>query len=175
MSTNRVRFAAAAFVIGIVTAGQVFLGGAFASGWRKLRSSQPQTEKQSPRTGGSARATKDDAALRARAEKLHRSSLVVDTHNDVTSPLADQGFDLGTSGFDKDGKLTTHTDLKRMKEGGLSAEFFAVYVGKEYITKKPSEGGGAARRALDIIDVVLEQVRLHPESLEMTFTVADIR
>ncbi|HSF23482.1 MAG TPA: dipeptidase, partial [Blastocatellia bacterium] len=68
-----------------------------------------------------------------------------------------------------------HTDLKRMKEGGISAEFFAVYVGKEFVSKKPSEGGGAARRALDIIDVVLEQVRRHPESLEMASTVADIR
>jgi membrane dipeptidase len=116
-----------------------------------------------------------DAELRARAEKLHRSSIVIDTHNDITSPLADQGFDLGSSGFDKDGKLTTHTDLKRMKEGGLGAEFFAVYVGKEFVSKKPSEGGGAARRALDIIDVVTEQVRRHPESLEMAGTAADIR
>ncbi|MFY9610087.1 MAG: dipeptidase [Blastocatellia bacterium] len=176
MSATPVRLAAAVCVIGVLATGQTFSAGGFASGRRDLRSTKSQTEKRAHRTRASARlATKSDAALRARAEKLHRSSVVIDTHNDITSALADQGFDLGTSGFDKDGKLTTHTDLKRMKEGGLGAEFFAVYVGKEFINKKPAEGGGAARRALDIIDVVLEQVRRHPESLEMASTAADIR
>jgi len=117
----------------------------------------------------------DDEALRARADKLHRSSIVVDTHNDITSPLLDEGFDLGMRGDDPAAKIKTHTDLRRMKAGGLGAEFFAVYVGKEFVNKKPSEGGGAARRALDVIDVVNEQIRRHPESLEKASTAADIR
>jgi membrane dipeptidase len=117
----------------------------------------------------------DDAALRARANKLHRNSIVIDTHNDITSPLADDGFDLGMQGDDPAAKVKTHTDLRRMKAGGLGAEFFAVYVGREFVNKKPSEGGGAARRALDVIDVVKEQIRRHPESLEAASTAADIR
>ena len=159
----------------VVRSGQVFFADGFASFGRDPRLSKSQSEKRTPRTRAAARSATKDDALRRRATRLHRSSIVVDTHNDVTSPLADQGFDLGSSGFDKDGKLITHTDLKRMKEGGLGAEFFAVYVGKEFVNKKPSEGGGAARRTLDIIDVVLEQVRRHPESLEMASTAADIR
>jgi membrane dipeptidase len=119
--------------------------------------------------------TDDDAALRARAEKLHRQSIVVDTHNDITSPLIDDGFDLGMRGDDPTAKVKTHTDLRRMKAGGLGAEFFAVYVGKEFVNKKPSEGGGATRRALDVIDVVHEQIRRHPETLEAASTAADIR
>ena len=103
-----------------------------------------------------------DAAMRARAERLHREAIVIDTHNDITSPLIDDGFDLAASGIEAGGKLKTHTDIRRMKEGGLDAEFFAVYVDKSYVNKKPSEGGGAARRALDIIDAVNEQVRRHP-------------
>lgn len=117
----------------------------------------------------------DEARLRARAEKLHRTSIVIDTHNDITSPLVDEGFDLGTSGIEPNGTLKTHTDIKRMKEGGLDAEFFAVYVGKEYVNKKPADGGGAARRALDIIEVVREQVRRHPETFELASTADDIR
>ena len=117
----------------------------------------------------------DDAALRARAEKLHREAIVIDTHNDITSPLVDEGFDLATSGIGPDGTLKTHTDIRRMKEGGLDAEFFAVYVGREYVNKKPAEGGGAARRALDVIDVVREQVRRHPETFELAATADDIR
>jgi membrane dipeptidase len=127
------------------------------------------------RSTGGQRTTQDDAALRARAERLHRQSIVIDTHNDITSPLLDDGFDLGMRGDDPNAKIKTHTDLRRMKEGGLGAEFFAVYVGKEFVNRKASEGGGAARRALDVIDVVLEQVRRHPESLEQASTAADIR
>lgn len=115
------------------------------------------------------------SALRARAERLHREAIVVDTHNDVTSPIVDGGFDLGMRGDDPNGKHKTHTDIARMKAGGVDAEFFAVYVAKEYVNKKPSEGGGAARRALDIIDAVHEQVRRHPDVFEMAYTADDIR
>ena len=144
-------------------------------------SNDPQTgkaasRKQSARPGGPASSkTQDDGALRARAERLHRQSIVIDTHNDITSPLLEDGFDLGMRGDDPSAKIKTHTDLRRMKAGGLGAEFFAVYVGKEFVNKKPAEGGGAARRALDVIDVVKEQIRRHPESLEAASTAADIR
>ena len=124
---------------------------------------------------GALSGSRDDAALRLRADRLHRQSIVIDTHNDITSPLIEDGFDLASRGDDPKAKIKTHTDLRRMKAGGLGAEFFAVYVGKEFVNKKPAEGGGAARRALDVIDVVLEQVRRHPETLEAASTAADIR
>jgi membrane dipeptidase len=118
--------------------------------------------------------TKTQASLRARAERLHRASIVLDTHNDVTSPLLDQGFDLGMKGDDAAAKIKTHTDLPRLKAGGFDGVFFAIYVGKEFVNRSPAEGGGAARRALDMISVVYEQVRRHPE-LEMARTASDIR
>jgi membrane dipeptidase len=108
----------------------------------------------------------DDAKLRERAMKLHREAIVIDTHNDVTSPMTDEGFDLGAR--DTSGKI--QTDIPRMKEGGLDAEFFAIYVAAKY-----AKEGGAARRAMDMIDGVYEQARRHPESLEMAFTSDDIR
>jgi membrane dipeptidase len=119
--------------------------------------------------------TESDAALRQRAERIHREAIVLDSHNDVTSTILDDGFDLAMSGIGPDGKLKTHTDIARLRKGGLDAQFFAIYVGKEYVNKKASEGGGAARRALDMIDIVYEQVRRHPETFEMAYTAADIR
>ncbi len=119
--------------------------------------------------------TGKEAELWARAVKLHREAIVLDTHNDVTSAILDEGFDLGQSGITADGRLKTHTDLKRLKEGGLDAQFFAVYVGKEFVGKKAEDGGGPARRALDMIGVVYDQVQKHPESLEMAFTADDVR
>ena len=115
-----------------------------------------------------------DATLWAKAMTIHQSSIVIDTHNDVTSAILDDGFDMGQSGI-VDGKIKTHTDLKRLKEGGIGAQFFAVYVGKEFVGKKPEDGGGSARRALDMIGVVYDQVKKHPEALEMAYTADDIR
>src|SRR5215467_6223180 len=108
----------------------------------------------------------DDAKLRERAMKLHREAIVIDTHNDITSPMTDEGFDMGAR--DTSGK--TQTDIPRMKEGGLDAEFFAIYVAAKY-----AKEGGSACRAMDMIDGVYEQARRHPESLEMAFTSDDIR
>ncbi len=108
----------------------------------------------------------EEAKLRERAAKLHRDAIVVDTHNDVTSPITDNGFDLGVR--DTGGKI--QTDIPRMKEGGLDAEFFAIYVAAKY-----AKEGGAATRAMEMIDGVYEQARRHPESLEMAFTADDIR
>ncbi len=107
-----------------------------------------------------------ETRLRQRAQKLHRASIVVDTHNDVTSPITDESFDMGER--DTSGKI--QTDIPRMKEGGLGVEFYAIYVAAKY-----AKEGGATRRALDMIDGVYEQARRHPESLQMAFTVADIR
>lgn len=118
---------------------------------------------------------KDEASLRARAEKLHRESIVVDTHNDITTPMIDEGFDLGMDGTDPKAKIRTHTDLKRMKGGGLDAEFFAIYVDKIFVNKTTAEGGGAARRALDMISLVDEQVKKHSDVLEAATTAEDIR
>lgn len=124
-----------------------------------------RTRKHSSKTNAGSETT-SDARLRKRANKVHRSSIVVDTHNDITSPITDENFDMGER--DTTGKI--QTDIPRMKDGGLGAEFFSIYVAAKY-----AKEGGAARRALDMIDGVYEQVRRHPKDLEMAFTVADIR
>jgi membrane dipeptidase len=108
----------------------------------------------------------EDAKLRERAMKLHREAIVIDTHNDITSAITNDGFDMGA----KDTSGKNQTDIPRMKEGGLDADFFAIYVAASY-----ARNGGSARRALDMIDGVYEQARRHPESLEMAFTSDDIR
>lgn len=129
-------------------------------------------ERQEKREKSNAR---DDAVLRAKAERLHREAIVIDTHNDFPEQAMPINFDLGMNGVNPDGTLKTHTDLRRLKEGGLDGVFFAVYVAKEFVNKKPAEGGGAARRALDVIDFVQSQVRRHSDSVEMAYTADDIR
>jgi membrane dipeptidase len=106
-----------------------------------------------------------DERLWREALRLQRKAIVVDTHNDITSPMVDEDYDLGTPSAGK-----YHTDIARMKAGGLSAEFFSIYVDKQYAVE-----GGSARRALDMIDMVYRAVERHPQDLLFSTSVADIR
>ena len=54
--------------------------------------------------------------------KLHYAAVVADTHNDVLSVVADKGYDLGNNL-----KGTTHTDLSRLKEGGVDIQIFSIF------------------------------------------------
>ena len=106
-----------------------------------------------------------DERLWQKALKLHRSAVVVDTHNDILSIMFDENYDVGTPSAGK-----YHTDIARMREGGLTAEFFSVYVDRTF-----AERGGAARRALDLIDVTYRAAERHPNDLVMAYTAEDIR
>ena len=56
----------------------------------------------------------------AKVEKVHKSALLIDTHNDVTSKTVD-GFDIGKP------PVTAHTDLPRLRQGNVGAQFFAAW------------------------------------------------
>ena len=106
-----------------------------------------------------------DEKLWKRALDIQRKSIVIDTHNDILSIMFDENYDLGVSSVGK-----YHTDLARMKQGGLSAEFFAVYIDRSY-----ARDGGSARRALDLIDYTYRAVEKYPSDLMMAYSTADIR
>ena len=106
-----------------------------------------------------------DERLWQRALQIHRRAIVIDTHNDVTTPMANDDFDLsGTP------PTPYRTNIERMKKGGLTAEFFSLYVKPWYV-----EHGGSARRTLDMIDSVYRAVERHPRDLMIATSVADIR
>ncbi|HUQ91082.1 MAG TPA: dipeptidase [Bryobacteraceae bacterium] len=82
----------------------------------------------------------------AEVDKIHRSMLLIDTHNDVTSNTV-KGFDIGKR------SSTTHTDIPRLRAGNVGATFFAVYVAGSYVN-----GNKAAHRALEMIDTVKRDI-----------------
>lgn len=106
-----------------------------------------------------------DERLWQRALAIHRRAIVIDTHNDITTPMANDDFDLG-------GEPPTpyRTNIVRMKQGGLTAEFFSLYVKPWYV-----QHGGTARRTLDMIDSVYRAVERHPRDLMIATSAADIR
>jgi membrane dipeptidase len=109
------------------------------------------------------------STLEERAARLHAGAIVVDTHDDVTSAILEDGFDLAHP----NGK--TATDLPRMRAGGVTAEFFSIYVDSRYYERPSSREGGAARRALDMIDVTYQQIERHPRDLVLATSADDIR
>src|ERR1043166_561248 len=109
--------------------------------------------------------TQRDEKLWQKALAIHRKAIVIDTHNDITTPMTNDDYDLGG-----EPPFPYRTSIERMKQGGLTAEFFSLYVRPWYV-----EHGGAARRTLDMIDSVYRAVERHPDQLMLATTAADIR
>jgi membrane dipeptidase len=106
----------------------------------------------------SARPVSDEEVRR-----VHQSALLIDTHNDVTSATVD-GLDIGPRRTDG------HTDLVRLKEGGVGATFFAVYVAASY-----TDGNRSGNRAMQMIDTVRHDiVSRYPKDFELVTTSAGI-
>jgi membrane dipeptidase len=116
-----------------------------------------------------------DERLWKRAQELHRKAVVIDGHNDITEIMVDTGYDLATPSVGK-----YHTDLARLKAGGVTGQFFSVYVDRKYASQahaaeKYLVEGGSARRALDLIDVVYRAAEKYPSDITMAYTAEDIR
>jgi membrane dipeptidase len=99
----------------------------------------------------------------AEVERIHRSMLLIDTHNDITSRTVD-GYDIGKN------KNDGHTNITSLKEGGVGAQFFAVYVSSSYVN-----GNHSANRTLQMIDTVRHDiVERYPNDFVLAGTADDI-
>ncbi len=88
------------------------------------------------------------------ADQVHRSAIVIDTHADTPQRFLDEHFDL--SNPLGGGNL----NLETIRRGNLGAEFFSIWV-------EPTEYKGQyARRTLELIDAVKQQVADHPDRIE---------
>lgn len=113
-----------------------------------------------------------DPKIWAQALKIHKKAIVVDGHNDIPSPMVDEDFALATDSvgkYHKDGD-PFHTDIARLKTGGITGEFFSIYVSGTTL-----KTGGAMRRAMDLIDATYREVEKNPNHLMSCTTTAEIR
>jgi membrane dipeptidase len=97
------------------------------------------------------------------AKKLHFSSIVLDTHDDTTQNFSDETFDLGKR------NSIGHIDIPRMREGGLNAIFFSIWIDGRIM------GPPAIQKALDQIDAIKQNVKSHSNDLVLARTADDIR
>lgn len=113
-----------------------------------------------------------DPKVWQRALAIHKRAIIVDGHNDITSPMVDEDLSLSTNTvgkFHKDGD-PFHTDLGRLKASGITGEFMSIYVSGNTLRT-----GGAMRRAMDLIDATNREVERHPDQLMSCTTAAQIR
>jgi membrane dipeptidase len=117
-----------------------------------------------------ARAVSDATAGRAVTDptELHRQAIVVDGHNDLPWRLRGlYGLDLDPVHLDErwtDG----HTDIPRLREGGVDVQFWAAYVPVRFI------GPDAPRVTREQIDLIRRFVERYPDDLELALDSEDI-
>jgi membrane dipeptidase len=98
------------------------------------------------------------------ADAIHRSAIVIDTHDDVTQRLMVEGVNLA------DRLPDGQTDLPRMREGGLDAEFLSVFVPPMLYP-----GDKAYTQSLAELDAIDALVAANQSSVVLARTAASVR
>ena len=107
--------------------------------------------------------------LTEQARKVHFESFVFDGHNDLPWEMRTKG----DSSFDKrdirQPQPAMHTDIPRLRKGGVGAQFWSVYVPAETMRK-----GTALNDTLEQIELVKSMIARYPDVFEQARTAADV-
>ncbi|MFK8111679.1 MAG: dipeptidase [Rubripirellula sp.] len=102
------------------------------------------------------------------ARRIHRAAPVVDGHNDLPWALRKTGgsfekYDIAKS------QPEFHTDIERLKQGGIGAQFWSVYV-----PVSTSQEGSALTQTLEQIEIVKAMATRYSDDFELAYSTADI-
>ncbi len=108
-------------------------------------------------------------SLEEHAQKIHDNFLTIDSHTDTPLGLMTPGFDISQ----RHNYLETGTrvDIPRMKEGGMDAMFFAVFLGQGKRDSASTEK--ATRRAEMIFDSIHENLNRYPALAQLALSPED--
>jgi membrane dipeptidase len=109
-----------------------------------------------------------DAKLLERARALHKQVPLTDGHNDLPWAMRNGAwYDFNKIDI-KQSQPTLHTDIARLRQGGLGAQFWSVYV--------PStlQGQKAVTATMEQIDAVYAMLRKYPDVFEQARTADDV-
>lgn len=104
-----------------------------------------------------------------RARQVHAGATLIDGHNDLPWKIRERG----TPTFEKfdisQPQAELHTDIPRLRSGGVKAQFWSVYV-----PAGTRHDGKALSATLDQIAIVKAMLERYPETFEFAGTVDDI-
>ena len=107
-----------------------------------------------------------DAALVQKARAIHDRVIALDTHDDINP----ENF---TRQKNYTQRLDTQVNIPKMKEGGLDAAFFIVYVGQGPLT--PEGYDSAYKQAVAKFEAVHHLTKeIAPDQIELALTAADV-
>ena len=138
-----------------------------------------QTEKEKPPVSEAQRAeleASEQAAadfveaftISREALDIHHSGMLFDGHNDLPWAMrsrADSSFDK----VDINKPTSFHTDIERLKKGGLKAQYWSVFVPVSTMAE-----GSAYVTTLEQIEIVHEMCKRYPDVFEIALTSDDI-
>jgi len=110
-----------------------------------------------------------EVVLTEEALKLHREALVFDGHNDIPWKVREKD-DVFFRRYDlTKPQPSLHTDIPRLRKGGLGAQFWSAYVPAD-----AAKDGTAVRKTLEQIDTVHRLIQTYPETFELALTADDV-
>lgn len=107
--------------------------------------------------------------LTQKAKDIHFSGMLFDGHNDLPWTMrakADSSFEK----VDIRQPTEFHTDIPRIKQGGLKAQFWSVFVPASTATT-----GNSFVMTMEQVDLVDDMLEHYPEEFELAKTAADVR
>ncbi|MEP6757060.1 MAG: dipeptidase [Chthonomonadales bacterium] len=107
----------------------------------------------------------DDDALWQQALEIHVSAIVIDGHNDIAGCLTDENIPISA-----DLRGQRETDLTRMQQGGLTGQFFAVWVDQRVMTD--AETFVCSQK---MIETIHQMVATHANEMLLATRADDVR
>jgi membrane dipeptidase len=107
-------------------------------------------------------AQRSAAQTRQVSEQALQHSIIIDTHADTPQMMLDEDYDLA------DPASPYMISIPKMRKGQMGGEFFSIWVPTDW----PRQD--LVHRALDLIDVVNEQVGRHPDTLGLARSAEDV-
>lgn len=103
------------------------------------------------------------------ARRVLSTTPLVDGHNDLPWAVrGDRVAPMDVAAYDLRGRTPGHTDLPRLREGMVGAQFWSVYI------PASAAGPGAARVQLEQIDIARQIIARYPDHLELATSVSDV-
>lgn len=113
----------------------------------------------------------DDAALMVRVRAVLAEVPLVDGHNDTPGKYLRHVNDhIDQLDLYDTTELGMHTDITRLREGGVGGQFWSVYIP----IRVPGGEAGDVRKVIRQIDVTKRMVARYPDVFELAYTADDV-
>jgi len=114
-----------------------------------------------------AGAQQPSSSLLERARAIHKQVPLIDGHNDFPWEVREKSAG-GVDARDMRDRVAGHTDIARLRQGGLGGQFWSVYVPSSL------QGQAAVTATLEQIDIVHRMMRRYPDTFELALTAGDV-